>query len=94
MNRLARPMLYVGLVAIVAGLARYHSVVIDDYDFTGTSRFGWTIGYVLILIVATYAVGLPDLPRTRRQAVTSSVAAPLVAAGAYIIRTGSALKKR
>jgi lipopolysaccharide/colanic/teichoic acid biosynthesis glycosyltransferase len=96
-NRLARPLLYVGLVAIVAGLARYHSVVIDDYEFTGTSRFGWTIGYALVLIVATYAVGLPDLPRTRRQAVTSSVAAPLAAAaGVSIVQlvTGDALLPR
>jgi lipopolysaccharide/colanic/teichoic acid biosynthesis glycosyltransferase len=96
-NRVARPLLYVGLVAIVGGLARYHSTVIDDYDFTGTSRFGWTLGYALVLILATYAVGLPDLPRTTRQAVTSAVAAPLAAAvGVSVVQlvTGDALLPR
>jgi lipopolysaccharide/colanic/teichoic acid biosynthesis glycosyltransferase len=96
-RRLARPLLYVGIVAIVFGLAKYHSVVIDDYDFTGTSRFGWTVAYCALLIVGAYGAGLPDLPRTVRQAVASSVLVPVVAAaGISLVQlvTGDALLPR
>jgi lipopolysaccharide/colanic/teichoic acid biosynthesis glycosyltransferase len=97
MRRLARPLLYAGIVAIVFGLAKYHSVAVDDYPFTGTSRFGWTVGYAAILVLAAYAVGLPDLPRTARQAVTSALVAPLAAAaGMSVVQlvTGDALLPR
>jgi lipopolysaccharide/colanic/teichoic acid biosynthesis glycosyltransferase len=98
-RRLARPLLYVGVLAIVFGLAKLHadSVAVDEYDLTGTSRFGWTIAYVLLLVLAAYGTGLPDLPRTRRQAVTAAVLAPLAAAaGISIVQlgTGDALLPR
>ena len=90
-------MLYVGIVAIVFGLAKYHSVAIDDYPFTGTSRFGWTVAYCALLILGAYGAGLPDLPRTVRQAVASSVLVPVVAAaGISLVQlvTGDALLPR
>ncbi len=45
MRRLARPLLYVGIVVIVFGLAAVHAALVEGYDFTGTSRFGWSIAY-------------------------------------------------
>src|SRR5689334_6484549 len=83
MRRAARPLLYVGTVAIVLGLAKIHARYIGHYALHSTEprRLVWTIGYIALLAVACYGAGLPDLPRTARQATTSSVAAPIVAAG-------------
>src|SRR3954447_5028818 len=79
MRRLVRPVFYVGTVVIVFGFARWHASR-ESYDLTNSFRFSWTIAYCGLLIVASYGAGLPDLPRTRRQAVTSSLAAPVAAA--------------
>ena len=92
-------MLYVGVLGITFGLAKVHAAWIAEatYDFTGTSRFGWTIAYVALLAVATYATGLPDLPRSARQAFTSALLAPAAAAaGISLVQlvTGDALLPR
>jgi lipopolysaccharide/colanic/teichoic acid biosynthesis glycosyltransferase len=81
-RRAARPVLYVGTVAAVLGLAKIHARYIGHYVLhqTQPSRLVWTIAYIGILGLASYGTGLPDLPRTRRQAVTSSIGAPLAAA--------------
>lgn len=97
MRRLARPLLYAGIFAIVFGLAKLHAAQIGDYDFTGSSRFGWTIAYVGLVVVAAYGTGLPDLPRTTRQAATSAALAPMAAAlGISLVQllTGDALLPR
>ena len=99
MRRLARPLLFLGIVVIVFGLAKYHARYVADppYDFTGSSRFAWTIAYCGLLIVAAYGTGLPDLPRTLRQSATSAVAAPVAAAlGISVLQlvTGDALLPR
>ena len=99
MRRLARPLFYGGVVAIVFGLAKVHARYVADppYDFTGSSRFGWTIAYVGLLGIAAYATGLPDLPRSMRQAFTSAVLAPVAAAlGISLVQlvTGDALLPR
>src|SRR4051812_1452555 len=98
-RRAARPLLYVGVVAIVLGLAKVHAKYIGDYVLHSTepSRLVWTIAFVVLLLVATYGTGLPELPRTTRQAVTSSVAAPLMAAFVVSLAqlvTGDALLPR
>jgi lipopolysaccharide/colanic/teichoic acid biosynthesis glycosyltransferase len=98
-RRLARPLLYAGILAVVFGLAKVHARYVAEppYDFTGSSRFGWTIAYAALLGVATYGTGLPDLPRSPRQAATSSVLAPGAAAlGISLVQllTGDALLPR
>jgi len=98
-TRLARPLLYAGLLAIVSGLAQVHARVVADppYDVTGTFRFGWTVAYVVLLAVATYAAGLPDLARSSRQSVVAALTGPAVAAGAISLvqlLTGDALLPR
>jgi lipopolysaccharide/colanic/teichoic acid biosynthesis glycosyltransferase len=84
MRRVARPLLYLGVVAVVLGLAKVHAAYIGHYVLHSTepSRLVWTLGYVLMLLLASYGAGLPDLPRGARPAVTSSLVAPLGAAGA------------
>ncbi|MEJ5254308.1 MAG: hypothetical protein WHS89_03055, partial [Acidimicrobiales bacterium] len=85
MRRAARPLLYVGIVAAVVGLSVYHGREIADppYSYTGTARFGWSLLYIVLLAVTAYGFGLPDLPRSPRQAVTTSLGA--VTAGALAI---------
>jgi lipopolysaccharide/colanic/teichoic acid biosynthesis glycosyltransferase len=82
LRRVARPLLYLGTVAAVLGLAKVHAAYIGEYVLHSTepTRLVWTIGYLVLLIAASYGTGLPDLPRTRRQAITSAIAAPLAAA--------------
>jgi lipopolysaccharide/colanic/teichoic acid biosynthesis glycosyltransferase len=80
MRRVARPLLYAGVLVVVFGLAQIHARWIGHYSFTGTSRFGWTIAYAAILCVIAYGVGLPDVPRTRRDALGASVGAAVLGA--------------
>jgi lipopolysaccharide/colanic/teichoic acid biosynthesis glycosyltransferase len=82
MRRTARWLSYGGGAAAVLALSLVHASAIAEnpYSFTGTSRFGWAIGYSVLLGVATYAVGLPDQPRSTRQAAWLAVVAVSIAA--------------
>jgi lipopolysaccharide/colanic/teichoic acid biosynthesis glycosyltransferase len=71
--------MYAGVVAIVGGLCKAHAVA-HEYSWSGSTRFAWSLGYVILLCVAAYSVGLPEQPRTRRAALVSSVAATGVSA--------------
>lgn len=81
MRRAARPLLYAGVLAVVFGLAQVHARILNDYSFTGTSRFGWTVLYAGVLCTLAYAFGLPDVPRSRRAALGASVGAAFLGAG-------------
>lgn len=63
-------------------LSLLHARVIAQpaYAFAGTSRFVWAIAYSVLLAITTYAVGLPDQPRNKRQAAWLSLVAVAVAA--------------
>jgi lipopolysaccharide/colanic/teichoic acid biosynthesis glycosyltransferase len=74
-TRLARPLLYGGVVVAVVGLSKLHALELGTYDYTGSSRFGWSLAYIALIAVTAYALGLPDIPRTRRSAIGSSVLA-------------------
>jgi lipopolysaccharide/colanic/teichoic acid biosynthesis glycosyltransferase len=78
-NRLARLALYAGTAVCVAGLSKAHAVT-HVYSWSGSSRFVWSLGYVLLLAVTAYAFGLPDLPRTRRGALVIATGATATAA--------------
>lgn len=82
MTRAARALLVLGTFGAVFGLSKLHAsrIATLPYDFTGSFRFGWAIAYVVLLSVAAYGVGLPDLPRTRRSAVASALVATVAAA--------------
>ena len=82
LQRLARPLMYAGIVGVVLALSKVHASRIADppYDYTGTFRFAWSIAYILLLALTAYGTGLPDVVRTRRSALLSAIAAPWLAA--------------
>ena len=82
MARTARDLLVAGTFVAVFGLSKLHASRIAPlaYDFTGSFRFGWAVAYALLLVVAAYGIGLPDLPRSRRGALASALGATLAAA--------------
>lgn len=82
MQRLTRLLSFGGCALAVLALSQLHGRVVADpqYSFTGTSRFGWAIAYTVLLGVATYAVGLPEQPRSARHAAWLSLVAVSVAA--------------
>jgi lipopolysaccharide/colanic/teichoic acid biosynthesis glycosyltransferase len=86
-RRAARPLLYLGIVGAVVGLSVYHARAIADppYSYTGTFRFGWSILYIGLLILTAYGFGLPDLPRSPRQAVVTAIGAAVTGALAISI---------
>jgi lipopolysaccharide/colanic/teichoic acid biosynthesis glycosyltransferase len=69
---------------------------VHGYDFTGSSRFGWAVAYVVLLGVATYGAGLPDLPRGRSTIATAATATGCAAFGMSFLQLllGSALLPR
>ncbi len=85
MRRAARPLLYSGVVVVVLGLAKVHAKWIGHYDLTGSARFGWTATYAVILCLCAYGFGLPDIPRTKRAAVSASVGAAFAGAAAMSV---------
>ena len=79
MGRVGRTATYAGAAVCVVGLSKAHAVV-HEYSWSGSSRFAWSLGYVLLLCLAAYSVGLPEQPRTRLAALRSAVIATAVAA--------------
>jgi lipopolysaccharide/colanic/teichoic acid biosynthesis glycosyltransferase len=99
MRRLALPLLFAGIVGLVLGFSKVHAKWVADppYDYTGSARFGWSIAYIVLLCVASYAFGLPDSVRTGRSALLSSALASGTAAlGISVVQlvTGDALLPR
>ena len=78
-NRWGRVAMYGGIVIAVVGLSKAHAVE-HTYSWSGSPRFAWSLAYILLLALVAYAIGLPDLTRSRRRAWTSAVVAAGVAA--------------
>lgn len=51
-------------MVVVITLGELHAHLVGHYAFTGTSRFSWTIGYILLLELSAYVMGVLDGPRT------------------------------
>src|SRR5580704_4937618 len=66
MRRLTRPLLYFGSIGIIVGLGRYHAQFVGHYVFHTSQRLPWEVAYALVLCLAAYGMGLPDLDRRRR----------------------------
>jgi lipopolysaccharide/colanic/teichoic acid biosynthesis glycosyltransferase len=79
MGRLGRTAAYAGVVACVVGLSKAHAVE-HGYSWSGSTRFAWSLGYVLLLCLAAYSAGLPEQPRTRLGALRAALLATAVAA--------------
>jgi exopolysaccharide biosynthesis polyprenyl glycosylphosphotransferase len=82
MRRAARPVLYLGIVAVVLALSKIHARYIANppYVFHGSFRFAWAIAYIGLLCLAAYGLGLPELPRNPRQALVTAIAAAVAGA--------------
>ena len=97
MRRLARPLVYTGIAVVLFGLAKVHARFVGHYDFTGSFRFVWTVAYLVVLCVAAYGAGLPDLARTTRAQIGTAIAAAggaAVAVSALELVVGDALLPR
>jgi lipopolysaccharide/colanic/teichoic acid biosynthesis glycosyltransferase len=80
LSRAAPAALFGGITAAVVGLSKLHASQVGTYDYSGSSRFAWSLAYVVILALAAYGMGLPDVPRNRRSAVITAVAAAAIGA--------------
>lgn len=74
MRRLARALVPLGILGVVLGLSKLHAVR-HHYDLTGSFRFGWALTYVVLLWVAAYALGIPDVTRGRTRWLSAAGAA-------------------
>jgi lipopolysaccharide/colanic/teichoic acid biosynthesis glycosyltransferase len=98
-RRLAFFASYAGIAAVVLGLSKAHATWIADppYDFTQSFRLPWALVFVAFLSATAYSVGLPDVPRRRRQIMAASTAAvgfATAAVSALQLVVGSALMPR
>ena len=95
MRRIAPPLQYAGILGAVFGLSKLHAVA-HGYDFTGSSRLGWAVAYAVLLGLATYGAGLPDLPRGRSTIATAATATACAALGMSLCQlvVGSAVLPR
>ncbi len=99
MLRAARLVSLMGGTAAVLALSKVHAAYVADpsYDFTGGPRLRWAIPYICLIGLATYAVGLPDRPRTWvRSALLSMIAGLAAALGVSMLQllVGDALLPR
>jgi lipopolysaccharide/colanic/teichoic acid biosynthesis glycosyltransferase len=81
-RRAARYLSFLAPILVVLAFSKVHARYVADppYDYTGSFRFAWSLGYAAVLTLGAYAIGLPDLPRSTRQAVLSAVGASVAAA--------------
>ena len=70
---------------VVITLGELHAHLVGHYAFTGTSRFSWTIGYILLLELCAYVMGLLDASRTTMGAFWTAFGAAASAAVAISI---------
>jgi lipopolysaccharide/colanic/teichoic acid biosynthesis glycosyltransferase len=73
-HRGARLALLAGTAIVVFGLSKLHAVA-HGYDWSASSRFAWSLGYVGLLGLTAYAFGLPDQRRPRRASALAALGA-------------------
>lgn len=78
-HRGARLALFAGTAIVVFGLSKLHAVA-HSYDWTSSSRFAWSLGYVVVLGLTAYGFGLPDQARSRRSTLVAAIGATGLAA--------------
>jgi lipopolysaccharide/colanic/teichoic acid biosynthesis glycosyltransferase len=98
-HRLTRPLQYLGVVLTVLWWSKVHAarVAPEPYDFTESFRLRWAVAYMISVCVATYAMGLPDLPRRRVTRVVLAVSSVALATGVVAmaqLAVGSAVLPR
>jgi lipopolysaccharide/colanic/teichoic acid biosynthesis glycosyltransferase len=82
MRRLSRVLLYCGTLVVVFGLAKLHAAqaATVTYDFTASTRLWWTTFFAVVLSLAAFSAGLPDLVVGRR-AIALAAGVATVAGG-------------
>lgn len=65
---------------VVVALGEIHAHFVGHYSFTGTARFGWVIGYVVLLELSVYLFGIPDVSDATSSAVLSTLGAAVAGA--------------
>ncbi len=95
MQRAARYLLVAGTAAAVVGLGVLHAAIHDEVYFR-SFRVWWALAYILLLYGAAYAIGFPNLVRTRQAPLAALGAAAVAAAGMSLIQlvAGTALLPR
>jgi lipopolysaccharide/colanic/teichoic acid biosynthesis glycosyltransferase len=75
--RIARSLHVGGTIVTLLALAWAHAThwAPESYGVTSTSRFWWTMVLGGLLLVTSYGIGLPELPRTRKVALMSALTA-------------------
>jgi lipopolysaccharide/colanic/teichoic acid biosynthesis glycosyltransferase len=75
-SRIARCLHVGGTLVTLWALAWAHAThwAPESYGVVSTSRFGWTLVFGALLLITSYGIGLPELPRTRKVALTSAIA--------------------
>ncbi len=86
-RRAARYLSLFGALGVVLVLSKVHAAWVADppYDYTGSFRFAWSLGYSAVLGLGAYASGLPDVSRGPRRAAAAAASAAAVAAGAVSV---------
>ena len=92
MRRGARALVYAGTAGAVLALGKLHAAYIGNYDFTGSTRFAWSLLYIALLCVSAYATGLPEVVQQRSALVASlgATAAAALAVSFVQLFTGAA----
>ena len=99
MGRVARFGAVLAPLVVVVAMSKVHAAWVADppYDYTGSFRFSWSIGYAVVLAIAGYGLGLPEVPRRWSQAWSSaalaSMAAALVVSAAQLLVGDSLLPR-
>ncbi|MEZ5379137.1 MAG: sugar transferase [Acidimicrobiales bacterium] len=76
MTRGPQLLLTLGVFTALLGFGAFHASVVDgSYRFVGDARFPISLAYGVALLLVAYALGLPDLPRTRKSRWFTAVAA-------------------
>lgn len=81
LERAIRPLQWAGAAAVVLWWSKWHAARIapDHYDLSASPRLAWAVLYIVVVCVAAYAVGLPELRRTRTSRALAASAAVGVA---------------
>jgi lipopolysaccharide/colanic/teichoic acid biosynthesis glycosyltransferase len=72
MRRCARPLLLLGTATVVLALSKAHATQ-NGYDYSSSPRLAWSFAFIVLLVLAAYAAGIPDLTGTRRAAVLATL---------------------
>jgi len=65
MRGLVRWGVFLAPIVVVITLGELHAHLVGHYQFTGTTRFAWTVGYVVLLEVGSYVAGVLSWPDSR-----------------------------